>query len=133
MGGGGGGGGDWVGRGGGGLLVALGDPALGDHVELLGPLVDGVVAGVVELGVGPDLLQVPHAGGEVCVEAVVQPRLDRGQVHRLGHHLQQVRLHLTGTIRPQEDHSSKDRNIDSERCIVSGSGELRFCNSDGCW
>ena len=83
------------------LLLALGDPALGDHVELLGPLVDGVVAGVVELGVGPHLLQVPHAGGEVCVEAVVQPRLDRGQVHRLGHHLQQVRLHLTGTIRPQ--------------------------------
>ena len=72
--------------------MTLGDPALGDHVELLGPLVDGVVAGVVQLGVGPHLLQVPHAGGEVRVETVVQPRLDRGQVHRLGHYLQHVRL-----------------------------------------
>ena len=61
--------------------MTLGHPALGDHVQLLRPLVDGVRGGVVELGVGPHLLDVLDAGAQLRVEVVVETSLDRGQVH----------------------------------------------------
>ena len=70
------------------LLLALGDPTLGDHVELLRPLVYRVLRRVVDLGVGPHLLDVSHAGAQVAVVVVVQSALDGGQVHRVRNNLE---------------------------------------------
>ena len=74
------------------LFLALGDPALGDHVELLCPLVDRVLGRVVDLGVGPHLLHVRHAGTQVAVVVVVQPGLDRRQVHWACHNLNIINI-----------------------------------------
>ena len=57
-------------------------------VQLLSPLVDGVLGGVVEPGVGPHLGDVAHTRLKLGVEIVLQSRLDGGQVHGAGHNLE---------------------------------------------
>lgn len=75
------------------MLLTLCNPALGDHVQFLGPLVDGVLGGVVDLGIGPNLLDVLDAEVELAVVVVVESALHRGQVHGLGHNLEIVRVY----------------------------------------
>ena len=62
----------------------------------------------------PHLLDVRHAAGQLAVVVVVQPSLDRGQVHRLRHNLKSVYIYIDAELKIWDEGSQCGLNKLSE-------------------